>query len=581
VIALAPHAPPATSLPSLFAAEVPAAGSTAAAGSLFHSLLQEATDANRRNFAASEIPATAPRSQLASTSIAALAARARSLQQADTEAGDRPKTKSPTKNSAADNAPATTVSLPPQRTNINPVTLNVLPARDSDENGTETPDGFSAAELTAAEMPAIALRAGAEARAHSTPQTAFDAGSRAKTKSAKKDSAAENVPAAIPTPPQWTNTLPVTLAILPARDDRDKNDRENSNGISTTGETSAATKIAEESAQPRSALWIDRRIAPEERSATTPPMPRSAPEKQADPESPLAVTASTADGSLSKIQPAFEARLQPVEPRESPEPAATAVPAASGKPEVSRPSKDNTIEPVEPEAAASGSAPGLTQAAPSSSKHGDGSHHSAQEQPQEPASVAPRLETGAELAQAKFDGSAPAPPVASAPSSSNAANRSDAPATPEPAVPPEPPSGAAPATAHDIKLELNGGGQRVEVRLTDRGGDIQVAVRTPDARLSGAMREDLPALAAKLEQSGFRTDVDRSGAWQPSAAAGGERRTTEAGAASSSQDSREHSGQDSQQRQDNPQHQNSKNPSNTPNRKADRKDFAWLLQTYR
>jgi hypothetical protein len=116
----------------------------------------------------------------------------------------------------------------------------------------------------------------------------------------------------------------------------------------------------------------------------------------------------------------------------------------------------------------------------------------------------------------------------------------------------------------------------VEVRLTDRGGDIHVVVRTPDARLSGAMREDLTALTAKLEQSGFRTD-----ALQSSAGASGERRTAEAGAASASQDSQEHSGQDPQQRQDHPQQQNPKNPSNTPNRKSDRKDFAWLLQTYR
>jgi hypothetical protein len=129
-------------------------------------------------------------------------------------------------------------------------------------------------------------------------------------------------------------------------------------------------------------------------------------------------------------------------------------------------------------------------------------------------------------------------------------------------------------------LELNGGGQRVEVRLTERGGDIHVAVRTPDARLSGAMRDDLPALTAKLEQSGFRADVDRPGAWQPSATSG-ERRTAEATPDSSPRDSQEHSGQSGQQRQDNPQQQNPKNPTNSLNRKADRKDFAWLLQTYR
>jgi hypothetical protein len=92
------------------------------------------------------------------------------------------------------------------------------------------------------------------------------------------------------------------------------------------------------------------------------------------------------------------------------------------------------------------------------------------------------------------------------------------------------------------------------------------------------MRADLPALAAKLEQSGFRAD-----AWQPGASAGGERRALETGAGNASQDSQEHGGQNQQQKQDNPQQQQQqpRNLTNAPNRKSDRKDFAWLLQTYR
>jgi hypothetical protein len=220
----------------------------------------------------------------------------------------------------------------------------------------------------------------------------------------------------------------------------------------------------------------------------------------------------------------------------------------------------------------------VTQSASSNSKHGDGSHHPGQEKPQDAASIDPQPAASADLAQTRFDVNAAVPPAGAATSSTHAASRSETPAPAEAA--PET-STAAPTTAagaaHDIKLELNGGGgERVEVRLTERNGDIHVAVRTPDGRLSDAMREDLPALAAKLEQSGFRTDP-----WQAGAAAGGERRAVENGAGNASQDSQEHGGQDQQQKQNHPQQQQQRELPNAPNRKSDRKDFAWLLQTYR
>ena len=85
----------------------------------------------------------------------------------------------------------------------------------------------------------------------------------------------------------------------------------------------------------------------------------------------------------------------------------------------------------------------------------------------------------------------------------------------QPAAPPAPPRGETPAppppaAAREIRLQVSGQEHRVDVRLTERAGEVQVAVRTPDSRLAGVLREDLPALAARLEQTGFRAET-----WHP------------------------------------------------------------------
>jgi hypothetical protein len=443
--------------------------------------------------------------------------------------------------------------------------------------------------LAAAEIPAMGPKTAAGSHFHSMLKAVTETDDRPKTKSAKKDSAADNAtPTPVPVPAQRAATPPITLNIFPANDSADKKDGNDSEALSTADEKPAPKRIAEASAQPRNQA--------QGTGAANQLAPRSATETLPDPDQPLAVAASAADGSLSKIAPAFEMRLQPVEPQGSSAtaPAATVATTAtaadaskSGDPRPSKDNtKDNTPDPAEPPATAAAEAgPSVNQSAASSSKHGDGSHHPGQDKPQEPASTAPRRDFGtpdasAELAQTRFDVNAPVPPAGSTVSTTHAASRSETPApaeaAPEPSTPV--PAPAAPV-AHDIKLELNGGGgQRVEVRLTERDGDIHVAVRSPDARLSDAMRADLPALAAKLEQSGFRAD-----GWQPGSAAGGERRALETGAGNASQDSQEHGGQNQQQKQDNPQQQQQqpRNLTNAPNRKSDRKDFAWLLQTYR
>jgi hypothetical protein len=108
------------------------------------------------------------------------------------------------------------------------------------------------------------------------------------------------------------------------------------------------------------------------------------------------------------------------------------------------------------------------------------------------------------------------PPDSQPPASSGAGVRTAAPETPAPAANPQtasPDEPAHTAAAHDIKLQVGGDGeQRVEVRVSERGGDVFVAVRTPDSRLAGDLRQNLPALAARLEQSGFHATT-----WQPGA----------------------------------------------------------------
>jgi hypothetical protein len=66
---------------------------------------------------------------------------------------------------------------------------------------------------------------------------------------------------------------------------------------------------------------------------------------------------------------------------------------------------------------------------------------------------------------------------------------------------------AAGGAAREIQLELRDDDARVNVRLVERAGSVQVEVRTPDTHLAGSLRDDLPALSARLEQTGLRTEA--------------------------------------------------------------------------
>lgn len=164
-----------------------------------------------------------------------------------------------------------------------------------------------------------------------------------------------------------------------------------------------------------------------------------------------------------------------------------------------------------------------------------------------------------EAAGAQAD-AAPTP----APGPSPATTIRNAPGTSEPAGP----------VAHDIKLELSGAGPRVEVRLVERAGEVHVAVRTPDGRLAEAMRDDLPALAARLEQSGFHGNEWRTGA------AGGGQRTVEIGRTGGAREFQEDPGGRGQQQPGQDEGQERQRPP-APPAGSRNKEFASLISSLR
>ena len=156
--------------------------------------------------------------------------------------------------------------------------------------------------------------------------------------------------------------------------------------------------------------------------------------------------------------------------------------------------------------------------------------------------------------------------------------RESAPDSPPPAAATEPaaaPVAPKPEAAHDIKLELAGqGDRRVEVRVSERAGDMHVEVRTPNTGLAGELREDLPALSTKLEQTGFRAET-----WHPAGTAE-RQRAAEAAPAAAAQNSERQPGQNGGQRQRDPQQQPKPKAqeNETPSQNAG-KDFAWLFSS--
>jgi hypothetical protein len=159
---------------------------------------------------------------------------------------------------------------------------------------------------------------------------------------------------------------------------------------------------------------------------------------------------------------------------------------------------------------------------------------------------------------------------AAAPPPAETANR---PADVQLAADPPKPAGAA----REMRFAVGGGDQRVEVRVAERGGEVHVAVSTPDQRLAGSLRDDLPSLTAKLESAGLRTETWRGG---PASGAGPER-PAENTSRTQSQDSQDQPGRDGRRQQDDLPPQRPKRPADSTHPKDSRKDFQWHFTSLR
>ncbi len=150
--------------------------------------------------------------------------------------------------------------------------------------------------------------------------------------------------------------------------------------------------------------------------------------------------------------------------------------------------------------------------------------------------------------------------AASSPESHSAASAA------EPAAEPQTTASGA---AREIRLELRDAEARVNVRLVERAGTVQVDVRTPDSHLAGSLRDDLPALTARLEQTGLRAET-----WHDApAATSGRIRLAESVSSASSQLSQDQSrrdggGRDPRDGQPPEKRQNHPQPES--------KEFSWL-----
>ncbi len=94
--------------------------------------------------------------------------------------------------------------------------------------------------------------------------------------------------------------------------------------------------------------------------------------------------------------------------------------------------------------------------------------------------------------------------MGNAPKQSSAAPVGDA----SPAAPAEPAAPSAPAQSRQVDLTVpNDAGHPVDIRISQRGDDVQVTVRTPDGILAQSLRHNLPELSESLSRTGLRDEV--------------------------------------------------------------------------
>ncbi len=98
-----------------------------------------------------------------------------------------------------------------------------------------------------------------------------------------------------------------------------------------------------------------------------------------------------------------------------------------------------------------------------------------------------------------------------------------------------------------IPANAQGEGVLASVHVRDQNGAVEIAVRTPDARLSSSLQDGLPDLVTRLEAHGSEATVTRGDAWRanPSVATGASDRRDAPGNQDGGQNSRDARGQHS------------------------------------
>jgi hypothetical protein len=202
--------------------------------------------------------------------------------------------------------------------------------------------------------------------------------------------------------------------------------------------------------------------------------------------------------------------------------------------------------------------------------------HKPEAEPRSDRDPSPESQDGSDGAQARIAALAPQPAARHASATETPAAE---PTSPRPAeavhTPAERPPSAEPS-AREIRLELGGSGQRVEVRLAERAGEVRVSVRTPDGALAESLRDHLPNLSTRLEQTGFRADQ-----WRAADGGGGTRpidvpRAAGGGAGEARQ---QHSDGGGQEPRDQSGRQREPRGDGQPNRNQKGKGFAWLMSS--
>jgi hypothetical protein len=139
------------------------------------------------------------------------------------------------------------------------------------------------------------------------------------------------------------------------------------------------------------------------------------------------------------------------------------------------------------------------------------------------------------------------------------------------------PEAAKATSVRDMKFEVVGVDRRVEVRLSERQGEMKMTVRTPDANLATALRENLPALSTRLAESGFKNET-----WHPAAPSTSEwQHTTESSRSGAFQDSNPPPREQHRESQDGSGHHHPKRDQEPLPQQQKGRDFAWLMSSLR